>query len=65
MIFLKYVIKMSEELYDVFVKFRIQAKNEEEAIKGVKERIKPIDKDGDGLDEELFDIEFLEVEKEE
>jgi len=56
---------MSEELYDVFVKFRIHAKNEDEAIKRVKERITPKDKNGDGLDDELFDVEFLEAEKEE
>jgi hypothetical protein len=56
---------MNEELYDVFVKFRIHAKNEDEAIERVRERIKPIDKNGDGFDDELFDVEFLEVEKEE
>jgi hypothetical protein len=49
---------MSEELYDVFVKFRIHAKNEDEAIKRVKERITQ-KKYGDGFDDELFDIEFL------
>jgi hypothetical protein len=56
---------MNEALYDVLVKFRIHAKNEEEAVKRVRERIKPIDKNGDGFDDELFDIEFLDVEKEE
>jgi hypothetical protein len=56
---------MNEALYDVLVKFRIHAKNGDEAIERVRKRITPIDKNGDGFDNELFDIEFLEVEKEE
>jgi hypothetical protein len=56
---------MNEALYDVLVKFRIHAKNGDEAVKHIRKRITPIDKNSDGFDDELFDIEFLEVEKEE
>ena len=55
---------MEDSMYDVLVKFRIRGKTEEEAIENTKKRIKPIE-DEDGFDNELFDIEILDVEKEE
>jgi hypothetical protein len=58
------VVKVEDTIYNVLVKFRIRGKSEEKAIENVKKRIKPIE-DGDGFDNELFDIEILDVEKEE